>query len=90
MRWMNYLGIFLLLLALAGTPARSAADDEKYQSLKQFSQIIELIENSYVQDVDREELIQGAIQGMLKNLDPHSAYLDKDAFQEMQTETSGE
>ncbi|MGM0424413.1 MAG: S41 family peptidase [Thermodesulfobacteriota bacterium] len=90
MRWMNYLGIFLLLVALAGTPARSAAEQEQYQSLKRFSQIIDLIENSYVQDVDREELIQGAIQGMLKNLDPHSAYLDQDAFQEMQTETSGE
>ncbi|MFW6216328.1 MAG: S41 family peptidase [Desulfohalobiaceae bacterium] len=90
MRWMNYFGILLLLVALAGTPARSAAEEEKYQSLKEFSQIIDLIENSYVKDVDREELIEGAIQGMLKNLDPHSAYLDQDAFKEMQSETSGE
>ncbi|MFW5863323.1 MAG: S41 family peptidase, partial [Desulfohalobiaceae bacterium] len=90
MRWMNYFGILLLLVALAGTPARSAAEEEKYQSLKEFSQIIDLIETSYVKDVDREELIEGAIQGMLKNLDPHSAYLDQDAFKEMQSETSGE
>lgn len=40
--------------------------------------------------MDRKELIKGAIEGMLKNLDPHSLYLDKDAFKEMQIETSGE
>lgn len=90
MRWINYLGIFLLLLALAGTPASSVAKDEHYKSLKQFSQIIDLIENTYVQEVDRRELIQGAIQGMLKNLDPHSAFLDQEAFQDMQMETTGE
>ncbi len=90
MRWTNYLGIILLLLVLAVTPASSLAQDEHYKSLKQFSQIIDLIENTYVQEVDRSELIQGAIQGMLKNLDPHSAFLDKDAFQDMQMETTGE
>jgi carboxyl-terminal processing protease len=66
------------------------AEEDRYKPLKQFSQVIDMIERSYVRDVGREELIQGAIKGMLKSLDPHSAYLDKDAFQEMQVETTGE
>lgn len=89
MRWFHYLGIVLILCALAGTPATTKAD-EKYEPLKQFSQVMDLIERTYVRKVSREELVQGAIKGMLKNLDPHSAYLDRESFQDMQVETSGE
>ncbi len=90
MRWMYYVGIILLLFLLAGTPAKSVAEEDDYKSLKQFSQIIDLIEEAYVQDVDRDELIKGAIEGMIQNLDPHSAYLDQEAFEDMQVETTGE
>lgn len=89
MRWFHSLGILLILFALASTPQTTKAD-EQYEPLKQFSQVMDLIENTYVREVDRDELIKGAIEGMLKNLDPHSAYLDKESFQEMQVETSGE
>ena len=89
MRWFHYLGIVLILCALAGTPGTTKAD-EKYEPLKQFSQVMDLIERTYVREVSREELVQGAIKGMLKNLDPHSAYLDRESFQDMQVETSGE
>ncbi|MFW6054488.1 MAG: S41 family peptidase, partial [Thermodesulfobacteriota bacterium] len=89
MRWFHSLGILLILFALAVTP-RTTKADEQYEPLKQFSQIMDLIENTYVREVNREELIKGAIEGMLKNLDPHSAYLDKESFQDMQVETSGE
>jgi len=89
MRWSQYAGIVALLVCLAGTPAISGAEDV-YKPLKQFSRVMDLIENTYVRDVDRQELIKGAIQGMLRNLDPHSAYLDKQAYQDMQVETSGE
>ncbi|MCF8105232.1 MAG: S41 family peptidase [Desulfohalobiaceae bacterium] len=89
MRWFHSLGILLILFTLAVTPGTTKAD-EQYEPLKQFSQIMDLIENTYVREVNREELIKGAIEGMLKNLDPHSAYLDKESFQDMQVETSGE
>ncbi|MCF8107580.1 MAG: S41 family peptidase [Desulfohalobiaceae bacterium] len=89
MRWFHYLGIVLILCALAGTPGTTKAD-EQYEPLKQFSQVMDLIERTYVREVSREELVQGAIKGMLKNLDPHSAYLDRESFQDMQVETSGE
>ena len=89
MRISHCMGILLLLVCLTFTPSLSTAKSE-HKPLKQFSQVMDLIEKSYVQEVDREELVKGAIEGMLRNLDPHSGYLDKDAFQEMQVETSGE
>lgn len=85
----NYIIIFLLLcfFIITSTPVRA---DDRYQPLKQFSHVMDIVEKSYVRDVNREKLVQGAINGMLKNLDPHSAFLDKEAFKEMQVETSGE
>ncbi len=88
MRWTHYLGIALILFTLCTTMGTSEAD--KYKPLKEFSQVMDLIESTYVREVNREELVKGAIKGMLSNLDPHSAYLDKDAYQEMQVETTGE
>jgi len=78
-----------LLCSLAISPSKSTAD-KMYEPLKEFSQVLSIIEKNYVRKIDRKELIKGAIEGMLRNLDPHSLYLDKDAFKEMQIETSGE
>lgn len=91
MRLSHWLGIGVLLALLAATPGPGEATDaNRFESLKRFSQVIELIEKSYVEDIDREELVTGALKGMLSDLDPHSAYMAPDAFEEMQMETSGE
>ncbi len=58
--------------------------------LRQFSSVFSAIKNNYVEAVTDKKLIDGAIAGMLSDLDPHSAYLDADAFKEMQTATQGE
>ncbi|PWF23857.1 S41 family peptidase [Corticimicrobacter populi] len=58
--------------------------------LRQFSSVFAAIKNNYVEDVEDKELIKGAISGMLSDLDPHSAYLDADAFKEMQDSTQGQ
>ena len=58
--------------------------------LRQFSNVFAAIKNNYVEDVSDEDLISGAISGMLTDLDPHSAYLDADAFREMRTTTQGQ
>ncbi len=81
--------LVLLLCSVAIAPHVSTAD-KLYDPLKEFSQVLTLVEQNYVRKVDRKELIKGAIEGMLRSLDPHSLYLDKDAFKEMQIETSGE
>lgn len=58
--------------------------------LRQFSNVFAAIKNNYVEEVSDEALISGAISGMLTDLDPHSAYLDADAFREMRTSTQGQ
>lgn len=58
--------------------------------LRQFSSVFSAIKNNYVEPVPDKKLISGAIAGMLSDLDPHSAYLDADAFKEMQSATQGE
>jgi carboxyl-terminal processing protease len=67
-----------------------AADDEAlYESLKIFSDVIELVQREYVDEVDSHELIQKAIQGMVQSLDPHSSLLPKEAFEDLQIDTKG-
>jgi len=67
----------------------SAKSEEAYEELKVFSDVIELIEREYVDEVDTKELIQKAIQGMVHSLDPHSSLLPLDAFEDLQIDTKG-
>lgn len=78
----------VLFLAINNGP--SLATDNKYDALKRFSQVLDLVERYYVEPVTRPELIEGAVRGMLQELDPHSSYLDIKEFKEMQESTSGE
>lgn len=67
------------------------ADDEAvYRGLSNFTKVLDLIERNYVEDVDSEKLTVGAIEGMLKTLDPYSAYLTPERFKELEIGTSGE
>ena len=67
----------------------SAKSEEAYEELKVFSDVIELIEREYVDEVDTKELIQKAIQGMVQSLDPHSALLPLEAYEDLQIDTKG-
>jgi carboxyl-terminal processing protease len=58
--------------------------------LRQFTNVFGAIKNNYVEPVDDKTLINNAISGMVSGLDPHSAYLDADAYRDMQTATQGE
>lgn len=62
----------------------------RYEKLELFNKVLYLIESQYYRDVDQDKLIEGAINGMMGTLDPHSAYLDSEVFTKMQEETSGE
>ena len=66
-----------------------ATTEDTYEKLKTFSEILSLLEANYVEKVDTNDLIDGAIRGMLKTLDPHTSYLPPDAFKQMKVETSG-
>lgn len=88
-------GVVLMVFSavLAWNPQRGYEQAEAatdYRQLQKFSQVMELIRRSYVKEVSDEELIDGALEGMLTHLDPHSTYLNKEMYKEMQVDTSGE
>ena len=60
------------------------------EELRTFSDVFGRIKNDYVEDVEDSEMLNNAIRGMLSGLDPHSSYLDRDQFKELQVGTSGE
>ena len=68
----------------------SASSEETYKSLKIFADVIDLVEKTYVDPVDTKELIENAIQGMVRGLDPHSAFLPQEDYKELQVDTQGE
>ena len=82
------IGIFIGLIfsANANRTNTSLPIDE----LRNFTEIFGKIKNDYVEDVTDKKLISEAIKGMLSGLDPHSAYLDEDAFKDLQVGTQGE
>jgi len=59
------------------------------QELRNFTEIFERIRTAYVEEVDDKTLLEYAINGMLTSLDPHSAYLQPEAFSDLQENTSG-
>ncbi|MCW5696346.1 MAG: S41 family peptidase [Bauldia sp.] len=74
---------------LAGGQA-VAQEDDTYRALNLFGEVFERIRGDYVDEVTASELIEAAISGMVDSLDPHSSYLNPDAFTAMQVQTSGE
>jgi carboxyl-terminal processing protease len=73
-----------------GRAARAEREDATYRQLELFARVLSYVENNYVEPADRERLIQGAIQGMLETLDPHTIYMPPEVFREMKIDTSGE
>ncbi|MBT7696689.1 MAG: S41 family peptidase [Desulfobacterales bacterium] len=67
-----------------------AKSEETYEGLKVFSDVIEEIENNYVDQVDSKELVRNAIQGMVHSLDPHSQYLPPKSYKALKADTKGE
>ena len=73
-------------------PDNSAANSEQLplKELRSFVEILNRVKQGYVEEVSDDELIENSIRGMLNGLDPHSAYLDPEAFKELSISTSGE
>ncbi len=77
------------VLSVSGT-SHAAADQEKLDALKRFSQVLDIVERFYVSDVPPPDLVNGALKGLLQSLDPHSTLLSRQEYKEMQEATSGE
>ncbi len=67
-----------------------ANEENDYKKIELFTDVLSLIRSSYVEDVDMDRLIYGAIRGMLGTLDPHSSFLSPEMYRDMQEETHGE
>jgi carboxyl-terminal processing protease len=77
-------GVLGSQLAVASTQRESP-----YHLLDQLARVLVLLENDYVEPIDRERLIEGAIKGMVNELDPHSAYLPPGDYAILQGDTEG-
>jgi carboxyl-terminal processing protease len=89
--------IFLFFVAAicSTSPAFSSPEvgqkerEQTYKKLELFSNVLSILQENYVEEIDTNKVIEGAINGLLLSLDPHSAYLPPDSFQELQDETQG-
>ncbi len=89
--WLVLMSVTLVLILADGFGAHLMAEKEQtYESLKLFSDVLQEIEENYVDEVDVKALIQDAIKGMVDNLDPHSSFMPPEAFDELQDDTKGE
>jgi len=91
---LSVLGLVMMLFAgvLIGKSleGRSIAAVETYDKLKVFAEVLSQLEKNYVEPVDTTKLVDGALQGMVNTLDPHSAYMPPDVYREIQVDTKGE
>ena len=86
----NFLIILIVILLNNFNTAYSQNMDKLYQKIDLFSEVLEKIQDEYIDEVDQAEIMDSAINGILQSLDPYSAYMNPQIFEEMQTETSGE
>ena len=82
--------IILILLLLNFNSSYSYSNNELYEKIDLFGEVLEKIEKDYVDDVDQSKMMDSAINGILQSLDPYSAYMSPSLFKEMQTDTRGE
>ena len=87
-------GVVLGFVAGTLVPTGHAAEEPKntdtYRMLELFGDVFERVRSDYVEKVSDEELIEAAVEGMLAHLDPHSTFLNKSKFRDMQVQTKGE
>jgi len=88
---MKYLLIlFFFLKSLFLSNFVSANENDIYKKIDLFGEVLEKINEEYVDEINQSDSMDSAINGLLQSLDPYSAYMPPEVFNEMQTETSGE
>ena len=90
-KFINLKYFFILILLICNFYSKSYSEnvDKLYEKIDLFSEVLEKIQNEYVDEVDQAEVMDSAINGVLQSLDPYSAYMNPKLFEETQTETSG-
>ena len=81
----SFLSIFIISINSA-----LSLENEIYKKIDLFGEVLEKINEEYVDEIDQSQSMDSAINGLLQSLDPYSSYMSPEIFREMQTETSGE
>ena len=81
------ISIFFYLIFINGS---ISSENNVYEKIDLFGEVLEKINKEYVDEINQSESMDSAINGLLQSLDPYSAYMSPEIFNEMQTETSGE
>ena len=80
----------ILLFCIISIQAANSSEKDIYKKIDLFGEVLEKINNEYVDEINQSESMDSAINGLLQSLDPYSSYMSPEIFNEMQTETSGE
>tara|TARA_B110000305_G_scaffold203747_1_gene232902 strand:+ start:357 stop:1496 length:1140 start_codon:yes stop_codon:yes gene_type:complete len=86
----NYFIIFFFLNSFFLANFSISAETDIYKKIDLFGEVLEKINEEYVDEINQSKSMDSAINGLLQSLDPYSAYMSPEIFNEMQTETSGE
>jgi carboxyl-terminal processing protease len=83
------LGAFILLGIYNDSKVSAALDKNIYKDIKTFNEVYDMVKKNYVDEINSTTLIQGAINGMVKSLDPHSSFMTPELYKELEVETQG-
>ena len=90
--WPLALGVVIWLLCFGpyhDSHVSAALDRSIYKNIKTFNEVMSIIEKNYVEPVKSDTLLQGAINGMVKTLDPHSSYMTAEMYKDLEADTRG-
>ena len=88
--WLPVCLLLAPLTTVAAPEAQPEDDDLPVAEIQAFAEVFERIKRAYVEDVDDATLLRNAMRGMLSELDPHSTYLDNEAYDNLRESTQGE
>tara|TARA_B100000029_G_scaffold510879_1_gene603469 strand:- start:1562 stop:2716 length:1155 start_codon:yes stop_codon:yes gene_type:complete len=83
------LTLAIIILLNTSNNVHSQNIDKLYEKIDLFSEVLKKIQDNYVEEIDQAEAMDAAINGVLQSLDPYSAYMNPEIFEETETETSG-
>ena len=86
----NYFFAIIFFLLIDHYDLKAAGEETIYEKIDLFSEVLDKINKEYVEDINQSDAMDSAINGVLQSLDPYSAYMSPELFDNMQTETSGE
>jgi carboxyl-terminal processing protease len=87
--WITVVGLTVAVASYAISDIEKNKKDDVYKELELFSYVLSTVQSEYVKETASKDLIYGALKGMVNSLDPHSQFMDPDAYNELKVETTG-